>query len=213
VLAGVRVHPRQRAGDEVITLPVPPGIARRLGIRRPRYPWEIDMADGTHHYDPNIWLTVTVGNLPGAAPDMNYRLKVSPELVFTDDLEGKGIHEALRQAGFALTDKMFAEAREERREQARLERLLGGPVTASNMAASVARLLDAAGDAEYRKLAAEGKEEAMWTPGADPYGEALAECGKCHRKTWAPSEVGQEDRMTQPDGEPCGGQFREVSRG
>jgi len=35
----------------------------------------------------------------------------------------------------------------------------------------------------------------------------LAECDKCHRKTWAPSEVGQEDRMTQPDGRACGGRF------
>jgi len=113
------------------------------------------MVDSTHRYNPNIMVTVTVGNLPGAAPDLVYQLPVSPELVFTDDLEGKGIHEALKQAGYAVTDKMFAEAREERRERERLEMLLGGPVT----------------------------------------------------------EVDQECRMTQPDGKPCGGQFREVSRG
>jgi hypothetical protein len=41
----------------------------------------------------------------------------------------------------------------------------------------------------------------------------LGECGRCHRKTWAPSEVGQEDRMTQPDGYPCGGRIEAVSRG
>jgi len=35
----------------------------------------------------------------------------------------------------------------------------------------------------------------------------LAECGRCRRKTWSPEEVGQEDRMTQPDGFPCGGRF------
>jgi hypothetical protein len=35
----------------------------------------------------------------------------------------------------------------------------------------------------------------------------LAECGRCHRRTWSPSEVGREDRLTQPDGFPCGGMF------
>jgi len=32
-------------------------------------------------------------------------------------------------------------------------------------------------------------------------------CGRCGRHTWSPSEFGQEDRMTQPDGFPCGGRF------
>lgn len=47
-------------------------------------------------------------------------------------------------------------------------------------------------------------------------GPPLGECGRCHRKTWTSSEVGQEDRLTQPDGYPCGGRiepFAEVSRG
>lgn len=35
----------------------------------------------------------------------------------------------------------------------------------------------------------------------------LAECNRCHRKTWAPSEIGTEDRMPQPDGNPCGGRI------
>lgn len=30
----------------------------------------------------------------------------------------------------------------------------------------------------------------------------LAECNRCHRKTWAPDMDGTEDRMTQPDGNP-----------
>jgi hypothetical protein len=32
-------------------------------------------------------------------------------------------------------------------------------------------------------------------------------CGRCGRKTWAIAEFGQECRMTQPDGYPCGGSF------
>jgi hypothetical protein len=34
------------------------------------------------------------------------------------------------------------------------------------------------------------------------------QCGRCRRFTWSPSEFGQECRMTQPDGFPCGGRFR-----
>lgn len=34
-----------------------------------------------------------------------------------------------------------------------------------------------------------------------------AVCGRCQRHTWAPTEFGKEDRMTQPDGFPCGGRF------
>lgn len=45
-----------------------------------------------------------------------------------------------------------------------------------------------------------------WIP-ATPFPAPLAECGRCHRKTWTPSEVGQEDRLPQPDGYPCGGRF------
>ena len=36
---------------------------------------------------------------------------------------------------------------------------------------------------------------------------ALAECNRCHRRTWFAAAVGSEDRMTQPDGGPCGGRF------
>lgn len=32
-------------------------------------------------------------------------------------------------------------------------------------------------------------------------------CGRCGRYTWAVSEFDGEDRMTQPDGSPCGGRF------
>lgn len=35
----------------------------------------------------------------------------------------------------------------------------------------------------------------------------LAECNRCGRKTWDESGVGIEDRMPQPDGNPCGGRF------
>lgn len=38
----------------------------------------------------------------------------------------------------------------------------------------------------------------------------VGECGRCHRKTWFPDEVGKEDRMTQPDGYPCGGRFESL---
>lgn len=35
----------------------------------------------------------------------------------------------------------------------------------------------------------------------------LAQCSRCGRQTWSTSEVGTEDCMTQPDGQPCGGRF------
>ena len=33
-------------------------------------------------------------------------------------------------------------------------------------------------------------------------------CNRCERKTWAQSEFGQLDTMTQPDGKACGGRFK-----
>jgi hypothetical protein len=35
----------------------------------------------------------------------------------------------------------------------------------------------------------------------------LAECNRCHRETWDPDDISTEDRMPQPDGNPCGGWF------
>lgn len=35
----------------------------------------------------------------------------------------------------------------------------------------------------------------------------IGQCNRCHRKIWAESELGNEDRMTQPDGNPCGGRI------
>lgn len=32
-------------------------------------------------------------------------------------------------------------------------------------------------------------------------------CNRCGRYTWDLSQFGAEDRMTQPDGNPCGGLF------
>jgi hypothetical protein len=32
-------------------------------------------------------------------------------------------------------------------------------------------------------------------------------CNRCGRRTWAADLFGAEDRMTQPDGNPCGGRF------
>lgn len=40
-------------------------------------------------------------------------------------------------------------------------------------------------------------------PDASPIGE----CNRCHRKTWVASELNTEDRVTQPDGNKCGGQI------
>lgn len=37
--------------------------------------------------------------------------------------------------------------------------------------------------------------------------EVKAQCLRCKRWTWAEEEFGQECRMTQPDGFPCGGRF------
>ncbi len=33
-------------------------------------------------------------------------------------------------------------------------------------------------------------------------------CDRCRRKTWTAAAFDTEDRMTQPDGNPCGGRFR-----
>lgn len=38
----------------------------------------------------------------------------------------------------------------------------------------------------------------------------LGVCRRCGRKTWAESELGAEDRMTQPDGDPCGGRIEAI---
>lgn len=35
----------------------------------------------------------------------------------------------------------------------------------------------------------------------------VGQCGRCQRRTWDPEQVGQEDRMPQPDGYPCGGRI------
>jgi hypothetical protein len=34
-------------------------------------------------------------------------------------------------------------------------------------------------------------------------------CNRCGRCTWSVEDFGTEDRMTQPDGNPCGGRFGE----
>lgn len=41
----------------------------------------------------------------------------------------------------------------------------------------------------------------------DLLGAPVGECNRCHRKTWDEATLGTEDRMTQPDGGPCGGRF------
>ena len=41
----------------------------------------------------------------------------------------------------------------------------------------------------------------------DTDGPPLARCSRCGRSTWSLSEIDTEDRMTQPDGGPCGGKF------
>lgn len=40
-----------------------------------------------------------------------------------------------------------------------------------------------------------------------PDAAPLGQCNRCHRKTWSESELGIEDRLTQPDGNPCGGRI------
>ncbi len=37
----------------------------------------------------------------------------------------------------------------------------------------------------------------------------LGECNRCHRQSWTESELGTEDQVTQPDGNPCGGRIVE----
>jgi hypothetical protein len=45
-----------------------------------------------------------------------------------------------------------------------------------------------------------------WKPfDLDTLYPVVARCNRCQRTTSAASEVGTEDRMTQPDGGPCGG--------
>lgn len=43
-----------------------------------------------------------------------------------------------------------------------------------------------------------------------PDAPPLGRCNRCYRYTWAQSEWGTEDRMTQPDGNPCGGRIMKV---
>lgn len=53
-------------------------------------------------------------------------------------------------------------------------------------------------------------DEANWHPIPLLDDSPSQQCGRCHRYTWAPEEFGQECRMTQPDGFPCGGRFQEL---
>lgn len=41
----------------------------------------------------------------------------------------------------------------------------------------------------------------------------VAVCGRCGRKTYDSDQIGVEDRMTQPDGYPCGGRFVQIGAG
>lgn len=43
--------------------------------------------------------------------------------------------------------------------------------------------------------------------------DAVAQCDRCGRFSWADNSPGAFDTMTQPSGEPCGGTFRAVARG
>lgn len=52
----------------------------------------------------------------------------------------------------------------------------------------------------------EAPTEVSWA--SDPLANPLARCDRCGRSTWAPSEVGAVDEMTQPSGLACGGRFR-----
>lgn len=36
------------------------------------------------------------------------------------------------------------------------------------------------------------------------------QCNRCGRKSWSKDEVGAEDRLTQPDGNPCGGLIEQI---
>jgi hypothetical protein len=47
-----------------------------------------------------------------------------------------------------------------------------------------------------------GEELRQWAD--EPH---VAGCNRCGRKTWETGAIGTEDRMPQPDGNPCGGRF------
>lgn len=53
-------------------------------------------------------------------------------------------------------------------------------------------------------------EEDKWIP-IDLYSYVAdtkqGSCNRCGRSTWTKADLGTEDRMTQPDGNPCGGRF------
>ncbi|GAA4707361.1 hypothetical protein APR04_003790 [Promicromonospora umidemergens] len=53
---------------------------------------------------------------------------------------------------------------------------------------------------DLAERAARGEEVDLMEP-------AVGECNRCHRQTWDEVNIGTEDRMTQPDGGPCGGRF------
>jgi hypothetical protein len=119
-------------------------------------------------FDPNIRVTAHVENVPGL-PALAVTIGISPEVVFNESLDGRGIHLAFEGLGYQVADALLGDLRKAKWERDRLEAELGGPVTAARMMAHITNLLDRAGDEEYSRLAAAGKEREMWTPGADPY--------------------------------------------
>lgn len=52
-----------------------------------------------------------------------------------------------------------------------------------------------------------------WTPVEETHFGApiIGHCNRCHRATWDEDQFGRECRMTQPDGNPCGGMFQPSS--
>lgn len=118
-----------------------------------------------------VEVTVIVRDLDGKPGTHSCTQRVSHELAIDARLETPLIEDVAVRLVREIAEGVLGDARHEMRERERLERMLGGPATVERMAAHLSQLLDEAGDAEYRRLAARGRLEPMWTPGADPYAE------------------------------------------
>lgn len=93
-------------------------------------------------YDRGVEVTVTIRNLNQAAKTHSKTVRVSHELAIDNNLETPLVEHAAVQAVREIAEDALGLARHEKREQERLERMLGGPATPARMAAHIATLVN-----------------------------------------------------------------------
>lgn len=90
----------------------------------------------------NVEVTVTIRNLNQAATTYSSTVLVSHEFAVDANLETPLVEEAAVRAVRQIAEKVLGAARHEKREQERLEMMLGGPATPARMAAHIATLVN-----------------------------------------------------------------------